>query len=240
MKMRDVGIVVLAASLAAAGLVYLHERPPDRPDAAQVAPQVTCLDPGMFPGHFPPPLPQSFTPPQPGTVPDDFDPVAVVKCDSLGGGTYFGPDGQNPAGTTVIVDEVRREGDLGELLGALSERSDPQAWGIEAWWGGKPGRGLTDPLHPRHDMSAAVAGRPRRACDPPVDSTRPFRQDEGRCPLCNRPPACRQPHRAPPRCPHHDRLILARRHLHAYSLRIQTPHRIPDLHATVNHQNRAI
>ncbi len=144
MKMRDVGIVVLAAGIATAGAIYLHERPPDRPDTAQVVPQVTCLDPGMFPGHFSPPLPQSFTPSRSGTVPDDFDPVAVVTCDFVSGRTYFGPDGQNPAGTALVVDEVRREGDLGELLGALSARSDPQAWGIEAWWGGKPGRGLTD------------------------------------------------------------------------------------------------
>ncbi|MDH6678510.1 hypothetical protein M2284_002713 [Rhodococcus sp. LBL1] len=148
MRRRAVGAVVLAAGLAAAGLVYLHERPADRPDAAQVVPQVTCLDPGMFPGHFPPPLSQSFTPPQSGTVPDGFDPVAVVTCDFLGGGTYFGPDGQNPAGETAIVDEVRREGDLGELLGALSERSDPQGWWIESWWGGKSGRGFTDRCTP--------------------------------------------------------------------------------------------
>ncbi|WP_460972419.1 hypothetical protein [Prescottella soli] len=144
MKMRDIGIVALAGGIATAGAIYLHERPPDRPDAAQVVPQVTCLDPGMFPGHFSPPTPQSFTPPRSGTIPNGFDPVAVVTCDSVWGGTYFGPDGQNPAGTTEIVDEVRREGDLSELLTALSERSDPQAWGIEAWWGGKPGRGPTD------------------------------------------------------------------------------------------------
>ncbi len=148
MRRWDVGTVILVAGLAAAGLVYLHEQPPGRPDAAQVVPQVTCLDPGMFAGHFPPPLPQSFTPPQPGTVPDGFDPVTVVKCDSLGGGTYFGPDGQTPAGETAIVDEVRREGDLGELLTALSDRSDPQAWWIEAAWGGKSGRGFTDRCTP--------------------------------------------------------------------------------------------
>lgn len=144
MKMRDVGIVVLAASLTTAGLVYLHERPPDRPAAAQVVGEVTCLDPGMFPGHFPPPLPQSFTPPRSGTVPDGFHPVAVVTCDFASGRTYFGADGQNPAGEALVVNEVRREGDLGELLGAMAARSDPQAWGIEAWWGGKPGRGPTD------------------------------------------------------------------------------------------------
>lgn len=144
MKVRDVGIVALAGGIATAGAIYLHERPPDRPDAAQVAPQVTCLEPGMFPSHFPPPSPQSFTPPRSGTVPDDFAPVAVVTCAFASGRTYFGADGQNPAGTAFVVDEVRREGDLGELLTALSAHSDPPAWGIEAWWGGKPGRGPTD------------------------------------------------------------------------------------------------
>lgn len=144
MNMWDVGIVALAGGITTAGAIYLHERPPDRPDAAQVAPQVTYLDPGMFPGHFPPPLPQGFTPPRSGMVPDGFDPVAVVTCDFTSGRTYFGADGQNPAGTAFVVDEVRREGDLGELLTALSAHSDPQAWEIEAWWGGKPGRGPTD------------------------------------------------------------------------------------------------
>lgn len=137
MRVRDVGTGALAVGLAAAGVIYLHERSPNRPDAAQVAAEVTCLDPGMFPGHFPPPAPQTFTPPDLGTVPDGFVPVAVVTCGSVGDSsrTYFGPDGQRPAGTTEVVEEVRREGDLGDLLTALSERSDPQGWWIEAWFG---------------------------------------------------------------------------------------------------------
>ncbi|WP_430332290.1 hypothetical protein [Rhodococcus sp. ACT016] len=135
MKARDVGVVALAAGLAGAGVIYLHERPPKRPDAAQVAAEVTCLDPGMFPGHFPPPAPQTFTPPEPGVVPEGFDPVAVVTCAGGSGRTYFAADGQQPAGTTEVVEEVHREGDLRELLTALSEHSDPQGWWIEAWFG---------------------------------------------------------------------------------------------------------
>ncbi|WP_156111983.1 hypothetical protein [Prescottella defluvii] len=135
MKARDLGLVALAVGAATAGAIQLHERQPDRPDPAQAVAEVTCLDPGMFPGHFPRPAPQSFEPPEPGTVPDDFDPVAVVTCGGGAGWTYFGADGQQPAGTTETVDEVRREGDLGDLLAALSEHSDPPGWWIEAWFG---------------------------------------------------------------------------------------------------------
>lgn len=133
-KAGRVAAGVLAAASAIVGAVYLHERPPPLPAAAQVVSEVTCLDPGMFPGRFPPDTAQSFTPPSPGAVPEDFAPVAVVVCDDAGGHTYFGEDGQ-PAGDHIIVDEVRREGDLTDLLAALSERSDPQSWGIEGWFG---------------------------------------------------------------------------------------------------------
>ncbi|QBJ97234.1 hypothetical protein ERC79_15750 [Rhodococcus sp. ABRD24] len=61
--------------------------------------------------------------------------MAVVTCSGGSGRTYFGPDGQQPAGTAVVVEEVRREGDLRDLLTALSEHSDPQGWWIEAWFG---------------------------------------------------------------------------------------------------------
>lgn len=135
MKVRDVGILAVAAGIAAAGAIHLHERPPKRPDAAQVAAEVTCLDPGMFPGHFPPPAPQAFTPPEPGTVPESFDPVAVVTCGGGSSRTYFGTDERQPAGTAVVVEEMRREGELGELLTALSEPSEPRGWWIEAWFG---------------------------------------------------------------------------------------------------------
>ena len=155
MKMRDVGIAVLAASLTTAGLVYLHERPPDRPAAAQVVRQVTCLDPGMFPGHFPPPVAAELHTASIRHGPRRFPPGGRRECDSLGGGTYFGADGQNPAGEAVIVDEVRREGDLGELLGAMAERSDPQVGdrGMVGWQTG-----------PRIHRHAAPPARHVRCC----------------------------------------------------------------------------
>ncbi|WP_147283533.1 hypothetical protein [Rhodococcus sp. AG1013] len=96
--------------------------------------QMSPIHAAVPPGHFPPPTAQSFTPPEPGTVPDDFVPNAAVFCHGAGGRTYFGTDGQ-PAGDEVNVDEIRREGDLTDLLDALSERSDPQGWWIEAWYG---------------------------------------------------------------------------------------------------------
>ncbi|MCL2532624.1 MAG: hypothetical protein FWE39_00530 [Nocardiaceae bacterium] len=135
MRGTYVGVGAALAVLAAAGMVYLHERPPERPASAQIVPHVTCLDPGMFPGRFPSPVSQTYSFPEPGTVPDGFDPVAVVVCTPVSSKTYFESDGQTPAGTSEVVNEERREGDFDGLLAALSERSDPQGWWIEAWAG---------------------------------------------------------------------------------------------------------
>ncbi|RDI34031.1 hypothetical protein DEU38_102390 [Rhodococcus sp. AG1013] len=88
----------------------------------------------MFPGRFPPPTAQTFTPPSTGSVPDNVIPVAVVSCEPTFGRSRLDANG-NPVGTEVTVDEVRHAGDLTVLLSALSEDSDPQGWWIEAWFG---------------------------------------------------------------------------------------------------------
>jgi hypothetical protein len=103
--------VLLAALAGCAGTPFGPPPPPRLP--AEPTDAVTCADPflGVAEGA-----------PQAGTVPDGFDPVAIVRCNGMA--TEEGEDGVW-SGTAV----ERLEGDLRPLLDALAADSDPPSSG---------------------------------------------------------------------------------------------------------------
>lgn len=129
---RTVVLCVLVAALALAAVGWAHERRPEPPEAAQIVPQLPpCPAPGDFPGAPARDLPEA------GSIPAGFVPVAIWTCSMGPGSTILDAPAPNgsPVGTVYTVGETRSSGDLTDLIAALSHRSQPQRWPIEAWWG---------------------------------------------------------------------------------------------------------
>lgn len=124
--------IAVAAVLLLVAIGWAHERRPALPESAQIVSHVPpCPGPGDIPGGPLADLPQA------GSVPQGFVPVTVWTCSVGETSTILDapPPYGNPVGTEVEVREARTAGDLTKFLAALSQRSQPQRWFVEAWWG---------------------------------------------------------------------------------------------------------
>ena len=130
---RTVVLWALVAVLALVAVGWAHERRPELPGPARIVPHVpSCPGPGDFPGALP-----AADIPEAGSIPAGFVPVAIWTCRmGMNRQILDGPvPGGSPVGTVYTAAETRSSGDLTNLIAALSQRSQPQRWPIEAWWG---------------------------------------------------------------------------------------------------------